>query len=396
MLKTAQTVSPLPVAEPLNVRAARAAEVAAAHANAVDADSRFPQEALDTLKAEKLLGILVPASLGGEEASVAEVVDVCYTLGRACSSTGMIYAMHQVKAACVAYHGMDSQWQRDFMGRMVADQLLLASSTTEGKGGGNVRSSEAAVEHADGRIVLVRDASVISYGAQADAVVTTARRAADSDASDQVLVVFEKKNYALEKTGSWDTLGMRGTCSAGFALKAVGSPEQILPVPYGTIHTQTMVPTSHLMWAGNWAGIAAGAVERAKKFMRKAQRAGALPPGVPHFTQALANLRSLRALIAATLNRYEAIAHDPKALATIDFQTAINLLKVDASELAVQTVMNAMRATGLSGYRNDTDVSVGRSLRDILSSPIMINNDRILSSLTHSTILSDIPSSIRD
>jgi acyl-CoA dehydrogenase len=396
MLKTAQTISPLPVAEPLNVRAARAAEVAAAHANAVDADSRFPQEALDALKCEKLLGILVPAALGGEEASVAEVVDVCYTLGRACSSTGMIYAMHQVKAACVAYHGMDSQWQRDFMGRMVADQLLLASSTTEGKGGGNVRSSEAAVEHADGRIVLVRDASVISYGAQADAVVTTARRAADSDASDQVLVVFEKKNYALEKTGSWDTLGMRGTCSAGFSLKAVGSPDQILPVPYGTIHTQTMVPTSHLMWAGNWAGIAAGAVERAKKFMRKAQRAGALPPGVPHFTQALANLRSLRALIAATLSRYEAIAHDPKALATIDFQTAINLLKVDASELAVQTVMNAMRATGLSGYRNDTDVSVGRCLRDILSSPIMINNDRILSSLTNSTILSDIPSSIRD
>jgi acyl-CoA dehydrogenase len=282
------------------------------------------------------------------------------------------------------------------MGRMVADQLLLASSTTEGKGGGNVRSSEAPVEHTDGRIVLVRDASVISYGAQADAVVTTARRTAESDASDQVLVVFEKKNYALEKTGSWDTLGMRGTCSAGFSLKAVGSPDQILPVPYGLIHTQTMVPTSHLMWAGNWAGIAAGAVERAKKFMRKAQRAGALPPGVPHFTQALANLRSLRALIAATLNRYEAIANDPKALSTIDFQTAINLLKVDASELAVQTVMNAMRATGLSGYRNDSDVSIGRSLRDILSSPIMINNDRILSSLTNSTILSDIPSSIRD
>ena len=197
----------------------------------------FPQEAIDALKAEKLLGILVPAALGGEEASVADVVDVCYALGRACSSTGMIYAMHQVKAACVVHHGMDSAWHRDFMARMVADQLLLASSTTEGKGGGNVRSSEAPVEHADGRIVLVRDASVISYGAQADAVVTTARRAADADASDQVLVVFEKKNYALEKTGGWDTLGMRGTCSAGFSLKAVGSPDQILPVPYGAIHS---------------------------------------------------------------------------------------------------------------------------------------------------------------
>jgi len=396
MLQTAQTVSSLSSAESLVIRATRAAEIAAAHAGAVDAGGRFPQEAIDALRSEKLLGIMVPSALGGEQASVADVVDICYTLGRACSSTGMIYAMHQVKAACVAYHGMDSKWHRDFMGRMISDQLLLASSTTEGKGGGNVRSSEAAVEHADGRILLLRDASVISYGAQADAVVTTARRAADSDASDQVLVVFEKKNYALEKTMEWDTLGMRGTCSAGFSLKAVGSPDQVMPVAYGLIHSQTMVPTSHLMWAGNWAGIAAGAVDRAKKFMRKAQRAGSLPPGVPHFTQALANLRSLRALIAASLNRYEAIAHDPKALATIDFQTAINLLKVDASELAVETVMNAMRAAGLSGYRNDTDVSIGRSLRDVLSSPIMINNDRILSSLAGSTILSDIPTSIRD
>lgn len=397
MLHSVQTVSTPDIAEKISTRAARVAEIAARHANDVDANCRFPQEAMDALKAEKLLGILVPAEIGGEEATIADVVDVCYTLGRACSSTGMIYAMHQVKAACVVDHGMDSTWMRAFMARMVEDQLLLASSTTEGKGGGNVRSSEAPVEQADNRIVLVRDASVISYGAQADAVVTTARRAANADATDQVLVVFEKKNYVLEKTVGWDTLGMRGTCSAGFSLKAVGNINQVMTVPYSVIHSQTMVPTSHLMWAANWAGVAAGAVDRAKKFMRKAQRAGGdLPPGVPHFTKSLANLRALRALIAAMLSRYETIRHDTKAVGAIDFQTAINLLKVDASELAVETVMNAMRATGLSGYRNDTDVSVGRSLRDILSSPIMINNDRILSSLTTSTILSDIPFSIRD
>ena len=96
---------------------------------------------------------------------------------------------------------MESEWHRDFMTRMVEHQFLLASSTTEGGGGGNVRSSEAPVEHIEGRIHLVRDASVISYGAQADGVVTTARRNADAAASDQVLVVLEKKNYSLERTG---------------------------------------------------------------------------------------------------------------------------------------------------------------------------------------------------
>lgn len=379
-------------------RAYKPAEIAAKHADAVDREARFPEEAITALREAGLMGILAPRRFGGEGASVGDVVDICYRLGRACSSSAMIYAMHQVKVSCVVRHGIGNVWQEDFMRRLTANQLLLASSTTEGGGGGNVRSSEAPVEQAGGEIRLLRNASVISYGAQADAVVTTARRNAQADGADQVLIVFEKKDYTLERTGGWDTLGMRGTCSAGFSLKAAGKPAQILDEPYGAIHTQSMVPAAHLMWSGVWAGIAAGAVERARKYMRKAARGadGALPPGAAHFTRATASLRALRALISASLARYESIADNPSALGAIDFQTAINLLKVDASELAVTTVLSAMRTTGLSGYRNDSDVSIGRSLRDILSSPIMINNDRILSNLANSVLLSDVPMFVRD
>ena len=379
-------------------RANKPAEIAAKHADAVDREARFPEEAITALRDARLMGVLAPRRLGGEGAGVGDVVDICYRLGRACSSSAMIYAMHQVKVSCVVRHGIGNVWQEDFMRRLTANQLLLASSTTEGGGGGNVRSSEAPVEQAGGEIRLLRNASVISYGAQADAVVTTARRNAQADGADQVLIVFEKKDYTLERTGGWDTLGMRGTCSAGFSLKAAGKPAQILDEPYGAIHTQSMVPAAHLMWSGVWAGIAAGAVERARKYMRKAARGadGVLPPGAAHFTRATASLRALRALISASLARYESIADNPSALGAIDFQTAINLLKVDASELAVTTVLSAMRTTGLSGYRNDSDVSIGRSLRDILSSPIMINHDRILSNLANSVLLSDVPMFVRD
>jgi acyl-CoA dehydrogenase len=55
-----------------------------------------------------------------------------------------------------------------------------------------------------------------------------------------------------------------------------------------------------------------------------------------------------------------------------------------------------MRACGLSGYRNDTDVSIGRHLRDVLSAPIMINNDRILASMGSATLMSAVPVSLRD
>ena len=56
-------------------RAERVAAVAAEHAAAVDRDSRFPDKAIAAARAERLLGIAVPPELGGEGASIAEIVD---------------------------------------------------------------------------------------------------------------------------------------------------------------------------------------------------------------------------------------------------------------------------------------------------------------------------------
>jgi len=382
----------------LPTRARTVAAVAANHALAVDSAARFPAEAFQAVKAQRLLGIQVPKSLGGEGVGIGDVADVCYQLGQACGSTGMIFAMHQIKVACIMRHMGENGTLQRMLQRLCAEQLLLASSTTEGQGGGNIRSSEAPVEHQEGgRMSLERRASVISYGAYADGVVTTARRAADAAASDQVLIAFFKSDYTLTRLQGWDALGMRGTCSEGYTLKASASAEQILPEPYEAIHTRTMVPFAHLLWGSVWTGIAASATARAQAFVRNAMRhGGQLPPGAPQFTRALATLRTLRGMLATSLRRYEHCMNDPQALAALEFQTLITLTKVEASELAAQTVMSAMRACGLSGYRNDSEYSIGRHLRDVLSSPIMINNDRILANLATPVLMSPVATSLRD
>ena len=382
----------------LAARAEKVAAVAAEHAAFVDRDSRFPAEAIAAARAARLMGIAVPRELGGEGASISDVVDVCYTLGRACASAAMIYAMHQTKVACITRHGKASAWHQRLLRRLCTEQMLLASSTTEGKAGGDVRNSAAPVEHNDARITLERQATVISYGEAADGVVTTARRSPDAASADQVLIVFLKQDYTLERLNGWDALGMRGTCSGGFKLVAAGSSDQILPVSYDRIHAQTMMPVAHLLWSGAWAGIAAAAVERARAFVRKAaHRADStMPPGATHLTRAGASLRTLRSVIADALQRFELAAADPAALESVDFQAGMNLVKVNASELAVATVMSAMQACGLSGYRNDSEFSIGRHLRDILSSPIMISNDRILANVGMASLLSGVPTSLRD
>ncbi|HEY2037502.1 MAG TPA: acyl-CoA dehydrogenase family protein [Steroidobacteraceae bacterium] len=398
------TVAPHPAvaagksAASLGERATAVAQVAARHAGEIDSAPRFPAEAFAAAKAQRLLGIFVPPQLGGEGVPVREVADVCYRLGQACSSTAMIYAMHQVKVACLVRHGRRSETIERLLRRLCAEQLLLASSTTEGRGGGNVRSSEAAVEHRDERIHLERQATVISYGSQADGVVTTARRAADAESSDQVLIAFLKEDYTLTRLQGWNTLGMRGTCSEGYTLKASGSPGQILPEPYEAIHARTMVPCAHLFWGSVWAGIAAGAAARAQAFVRHAARhaGGQAPPGAPQLTQVLSQLRTLRGVLANSLRAYESKMDDPKALGALDFQSQITLTKVEVSELAVATVLSALRVCGLSGYRCDSEFSIERQLRDVLSSPLMINNDRILSSLAGTSLLAPIPTSLSD
>jgi acyl-CoA dehydrogenase len=380
----------------LTARARAAADAAKVNAAAADAEARFPGEAFAEIRRQRLLGIQVPQALGGESASIAEIADVCYILGQACSSTALIYAMHQIKMACITRHAKGNAVLERILGRIAAEQLLMASSTTEGQAGGNVRSSEAAVEHDGAQVTLERKATVISYAVEADGVVTTARRAADAAGSDQVLLVLLKADYTLERLQVWDTLGMRGTHSEGFTLRARAAAEQIMPEPYERIHAQTMVPFAHLLWGSVWAGIAAAAAGKAQAFIRHAVRGsnGQMPPGAAHFTQAVSSLRTLRGVLAANLRSYEAIMSDEKAISSLEFQAMITLTKVQVSELAVTTVLSSLRACGLSGYRNDTEFTIGRLLRDVLSAPLMINNDRILTNLATTSLMTPLPTSI--
>jgi acyl-CoA dehydrogenase len=54
------------------------------------------------------------------------------------------------------------------------------------------------------------------------------------------------------------------------------------------------------------------------------------------------------------------------------------------------------RLARLAGYRNDGEYTLGRHLRDVLSTPIMINNDRILANMAAANLMSSVPAGLRD
>jgi acyl-CoA dehydrogenase len=208
------------------------------------------------------MGVQIPTAFGGEGASTAEIAEVCSILGQACSSSAMVFAMHQIKVSSLVTHGGDDAWHQGFMARVAAEQLLLGSATTEGGIGGNMRNSICAIEVDGDTCRLEKNATVISYGDQADAILITSRSHAAAAASDQVLTVFLKDQYTLEKTHVWDALGMRGTCSDGYVFKGEAPAVQILPRPFAEIAAQSMLAHAHILWSAVWYGIAADAFGR--------------------------------------------------------------------------------------------------------------------------------------
>ncbi|WP_293795397.1 acyl-CoA dehydrogenase family protein [uncultured Bosea sp.] len=362
-------------------KARRIAKIAAEHAADVDARSRFPQEAFDALKQERLLGIMVPAVQGGEEASLSTIAEICTALAQACASTGMIYAMHQIKASSLVVHCGDDPWHAGFMTRIAREQLLLASATTEGGGvGGDLRSSICGVIRDGDDFTLEKEGCLISYGAQADAILITSRRTPEAPPSDQVMSVLTKDQYRLERSHVWNTMGMRGTCSDNFSFAGRAPARQIIPTPFAEIAAQSMLPHAHLLWASVWYGIAAEAVARAEGFVRGEARKkpGSTPPGALRLAELLVRLQQFKGLIIAGLDRYERVRGDADELSSMGFVVAMNSIKVAASESVGEIVSQAFLICGIQGYRNDSPASLARLMRDALSAPIMINNDRIL------------------
>jgi len=356
-----------------------ALKAAAENAEDVDRKGRFPKEAIDALKNAGALGWFVPA---GGDVRLEQLAQATFELSRRCSASGMVFAMHHIQVASLVRHGGDSAWMRSYLDRLIDEQRLIASATSEVGVGGAMRRSIAGLEKDGDGFRFEKKASTISYGAHADDVLTTMRRSPEADAGDQVLVLTHFEDMDREPMGEWDTLGMRGTCSPGFVIRGKCLPDQVLPVPFATIAAETMVPVSHVLWGHVWLGIATEAFDRAQAFVRvqARQNPGVTPPTAAKLAELSVMMHQFRALVTTALSDYVKLldAQNFAHLSSVGYAVRINNFKVAASEMLVDLCQGALRICGFLGYKNGGPYSVGRQLRDAHSAALMIANDRIL------------------
>lgn len=351
-------------------------DVAAAAAGQVDAEGRFPHEAFAALREHGMLSAFIPKSLGGHGTSLRRAAADCQMLGAACGSAGMVLAMHHIQVACLVRHSADEPWVAEFLRRAHRDQLLMASSTSEAKVGGSLRTSDTSFIVEGDRFSVTKEASAISYGTQADAILITARANPDAPMGDQAFAVLERGDFELEPKSVWDAMGMRGTESGAFILTGKARRDQIVRTPFADIAGATMVPVSHALWGAVWTGIATDAVMRARAFLRARRKPGDAEPsaGALELGEAVELLQMAEARVSRAIDAFD---WDNPTGPSFAGAAADNGLKTSLSEACLQVVQRTMAVCGFAGYARQGPFSVSRHLRDLHSAPLMIANSRM-------------------
>lgn len=357
-------------------------DVAGKWADEVDRDGRFPAEAVAEMRSAGLLAALLPPEWGGPGAGLEEMAGAVAAVAEFCASSGLVLAMHSIQVACLVRHGSSAAIEQ-LAPRLVAGELLLANANSEVGLGGERRSSLCALEPVEGGFRLDKQASTVSYGEAADGVFSTARRAPESPAHEQVLAICLPPDLSLEPTGEWDTLGLRGTCSRPAHLVATVPPELVIG-DYATVFVRTALPVSTVLLGSVWLGLAEAAARRAHASVRKRARkeragseASAPPIGALRLAELAVDLHQLRSVIAGGASDWERHKDTPE-VETLQFSARMDNVKLSSSTLAIGIVPRALAICGLDGYRNTSEFSLARVSRDVMAAPLMVNNDRSL------------------
>ncbi|MFC5500807.1 acyl-CoA dehydrogenase family protein [Lysinimonas soli] len=349
-------------------------EVSGPAAAAVDAEARFPVESVEAFKRERLLSALVPVERGGLGATVAELADAVRTISKKCTSSALVLAMHSIEVYNLLRYG-DTPWLRGLLARVVDEQILFANGTSQrvGPDGGASLIDDGGVLRID------RPTVACSYGLEADAIFTNMRRSPEADPDDQVYLAVLATQSELELTTTWDTLGLRGTCSYGMRILAKVDHGAVFPTGAPAVLGNGGIQVRHLLAGAAYVGLAEAALREAHAVVRaEARRSGGVAPkSAIRLAELLLEVEKARGLVAMAAARFERLEAASK-LDDLSFIVSLRNLKVASTAIAVETAMKALQICGIDGIRKDGSIAIERIIRDAHAALVMFGNDGLL------------------
>ena len=365
-----------------------AREVLARHADDVDRRGRWPSESLSALAESELLGLTIPASLGGVGEGARTFVAVTRTLAEQCASTAMIYLMHvcgtQTIVAAPSFPLREAVLRSVTVGRHLS---TLAFSEKGSRSHFWAPVSQAVVVGDVHR--LSADKSFVTGAGRADSYIVSTRAAGAGDPLASTLYFVPADAPGLTVGEAWNGLGLRGNGSAPMRLENVMVPASYRLSDEGAglaAMMNAVLPWFQVGAAAVSVGIARAATEGTRHHLLTAKFDSSGQPlaALPNLRARLAEMRIAVDVQQAFLEHVAELMERPCSTTLL----AVLQSKAAATETALHVGDLAMRVCGGAAFGRR--LTVERNFRDARAGSIMAPTTDVLYDFVAKTLL-DMP-----
>jgi alkylation response protein AidB-like acyl-CoA dehydrogenase len=340
-----------------SVRALSEKEIAP-HAQAVDEDHRFPQEAKVALIKNGLYAAHVPTEFGGDGADALATVLIIEEVARACGSSSLIPAVNKLGSMPLILGGNEEQKKR-WLPRLVKGEGF-SYCLSESEAGSDASAMRTKVERSGDGWVLNGSKKWITNAGASELYSVIAQGDPTGGTKGITAFVVEKSDPGVSFGAPEKKMGMRGspTREVYFDNVELSDDRRISEVGQGFALAMNTLDHTRITIAAQAIGLAQGAFDVATKYAHERQQFGK-----PIFDfQAIQFMLADMAMNieAARLLTYSAAIKSENGEKDLRFFSAAS--KCFASDMAMKVTQDAIQVLG--GYGYVTDYPVERMMRD--------------------------------
>jgi alkylation response protein AidB-like acyl-CoA dehydrogenase len=322
----------------------------AERAGSHDLDGSFPEADFADLRAAGLLGLMAPVRLGGIGASFTDYAEVAMALGAGNGSTALIFNMHASVTGALALTDEDLARSlgvpesffdaRDMVLRGAVAGRLYAVAMSERGAGSRLSKVTTSYEQVDGGWHITGEKTFCSGAGHADAYLVVARR------GDDISQFLVPAGPGVVVVPTWDSLGMRATCSHDIQLDVVVPPDALLGQVEGMALLLAQVMPQWLVasYSAVYVGVASAALDAARAYVDE-RGLGRLPMVRARLGRADAQVAAAREVVRAMARAVTAAPGEAET------NRWVWRAKLVAGETAMSVAASLLEACGTAATR---------------------------------------------
>jgi alkylation response protein AidB-like acyl-CoA dehydrogenase len=331
------------------IRAFAVKEIAP-HVMEWDESSTFPMAVVKELGRMGLLGVLVPADLGGAELGYVEYMMAIEELSAVDGSIGIIVAAHNSLGLNHILVAGNEQQKRRYVPRLATGEWLAAWGLTEPGSGSDAAGARTTAVRKGDRWVLNGSKTFITNGSHADVIVVIAVTNPDEGTHGLSAFVVEKGTPGFRPGKKENKLGLRASDTSELIFEDCQVPAENLlgQEGEGFIDSLRILDGGRISIAALALGIARGAYDAARRYVQQRRQFGKTIAEFQGIQWKLADMAT-QLDAARLLTLRAAVMKDAGQKTTSESAMA----KLFASEAAVRICDEAVQLHGGYGFIKD-------------------------------------------